>query len=55
MMAKPAPAYWPYRHRTMESVLRQEAASKVAHAAKKRKRVYSDPDRDIEGRASGEA
>ncbi len=54
-MAKPAPAYWPYRHRTMESVLRQEAASKVAHAAKKRKRVYSDPDRDIEGRASGEA
>lgn len=54
-MAKAAPAYWPYRHRTMESVMRQEAASKVAHAAKKRKRVYSDPDRDIEGRASGEA
>ena len=56
MMAIAAPAHWPYlNHRTMESVMRQEAASKVAHAAKKRKRVYSDPDRDIEGRASGEA
>lgn len=54
-MAKPAPNHWPYKHRTMESVMRQEAASKVAHDAKKRKRVYSNPDRDIEGRASGEA
>lgn len=55
MTAKAAPAHWPYKHRTMASVMRQEAASKVAHAAKKRKRLYSNLDRDIEGRASGEA
>lgn len=48
MMAKPAPAYWPYKHRTMESVLRQEAASKIAHEAKRRKRLYSNSDRDID-------
>lgn len=47
-MTKAAPAYWPYKHRTMESVLRQEAASKVAHQAKRLKRLYSNSDRDID-------
>lgn len=41
-MTRPAPACWPYLdHRTMEQIMRREAASKIALEAKRMKRLYS--------------
>ncbi len=44
-MAFPAPPHWPYLdHRTMEQVMRREAASKVAREAKRQKRLLLKQD-----------
>jgi Zn/Cd-binding protein ZinT len=41
MKPSPAEPFWPYlNHRTMEQVMRREAALKVACEAKRLKRLY---------------